>query len=261
MTDAKKSYQRNIMKPDYESPCGRVKLWCKDMLEVASFTSADLTLTDPPYGIGENAKRVASRTKLVATIDYGEFDWDSRPASDEEISSCRAVSPKCIIWGGNYFNVPPSRGWLVWDKLNSGDFADAELAWTNLETSVRVFRHLWNGMIRGSERDQKRVHPTQKPIALMSWCIDRAVMEPGQTVADFWMGSCSSGIAALRAGLNFRGCDNHPRHFETAVLRIEKELAQPYLPILNEPAPVQGEILLTQVRREGTYARDSRGPG
>lgn len=197
---------------------------CLDVIPILSGVNA--TIADPPYGLQENANRVASKTKLAATIDYGDFEWDSEPASREEIEATISAAGKTIIWGGNYFHLPPARGWLVWDKLNSGNFADCELAWTNLDCSVRIFRHMWNGMIRQTERDTQRVHPTQKPVALMAWCMEKAKVSAGETVLDPFMGSASTGIACLRTGRNFIGIEKDRRYFEIACDRLQREVNQ-----------------------------------
>lgn len=203
---------------------GNAELWCGDCLEVLpQLPKADLVIADPPYGVGENAHRIASRTKLAATIDYGSFDWDSSPASPEEIEATMAAGEYCIIWGGNYFNVPPSRGWLVWDKINSGNFADCELAWTNLPISVRQFRHMWNGMLRDSEKNEPRVHPTQKPIVLMKWCIQK-VKEKPKLIVDPFMGSAPVGIACM--DIQYIGIEKMQRNFDIACERIERAQQQ-----------------------------------
>lgn len=198
------------------------KLICGDCLEWLPTLAAgqfDLALTDPPYGIGESQKRVLSRGQLARPIDYGYFDWDSQPADTAAIGHIRRTSRKQIIWGGNYFDLPPSSCWLVWDKENSGDFADCELAWTNLRQAVRIFRHMWNGFLRASERDCRRVHPTQKPVALMRWCIGQAGAP--QSVIDPYMGSGASGIAAIQEGAYFVGVESNPHYFTIAHRRIE----------------------------------------
>lgn len=197
---------------------------CLDVIPILSGVHA--TIADPPYGLKENSNRVAARGQLAKPIDYGDFDWDSEPASRQEIALTISSSKKVIIWGGNYFHLPPARGWLVLDKLNSGDFADGELAWTNLDCSVRIFRHMWNGMIRQTERDTQRVHPTQKPVALMAWCMEKAKVSAGETVLDPFMGSASTGIACLRTGRNFIGIEKCPKHFKTACDRLQREVNQ-----------------------------------
>lgn len=205
---------------------GNAELWHGDCLEVLPLLpKADLVIADPPYGVGENAHRIASRTKLAATIDYGDFDWDSQPADAEQIAATMAAGKHCIIWGGNYFQVPPSRGWLVWDKINSGNFADCELAWTNLPISVRQFRHMWNGMLRDSEKSEPRCHPTQKPVALMKWCILKAKETP-KLIVDPYMGSGPVGIACMDMGIKYIGIEKMRRNFDIACERIDRSQQQ-----------------------------------
>ncbi len=195
---------------------------CREIIpQLACF---DLLLTDPPYGCGENSKRVASRGKLAQATDYGDFDWDSEPASDSEIESCRTRGGRQIIWGGNYFSLPPSKCWLVWDKLNgSNDFADCELAWTNLPGAVRKFPFLWNGMIRaGRDSGITRVHPTQKPVELMKWCIARAGAV--KSILDPFMGSGTTLVAAKDEGIAAVGCDAEERYCEIAAKRLSQEV-------------------------------------
>ena len=195
---------------------------CRDILP--HLPKVDLVLTDPPYGINENAHRVASRGKLAPTIDYGDFEWDAEPASKEEIELTLAAAKYAIIWGGNYFHLPPQRGWFVWDKLNSGNFADCELAWTNLNISVRLFRHMWNGMLRDSERDIQRVHPTQKPIALMKWCQTWGEARTAKTVLDPFCGSGSVLRAAKDLGRKAIGIEIEEKYCEIAVRRLAQEV-------------------------------------
>jgi site-specific DNA-methyltransferase (adenine-specific)/modification methylase len=206
---------------------------CRDVLPTLG--KVDAVVTDPPYGIGENAHRVASRTKLAKTIDYGDFSWDATPPDPEIIDAVVAAGSHAIIFGGNYFHLPPARGWLVWDKLNSGNFADCELAWTNLSMSVRIFRHMWNGMIRQSERDVRRVHPTQKPIKLMQWCL--SFLPDAETILDPFMGSGTTGVACVNLGRKFIGIELDPDYFDIACRRIEEAYRQPRL--FDEPAPKQ----------------------
>jgi hypothetical protein len=107
--------------------------------------------------------------------------------------------PVLVFWGGNYYadSLPASSCWIVWDKENTGNFADAELAWTNQKTAVRIFRHMWNGMVKASERGERRVHPTQKPVALAEWCLSQ-YGKAGDAVLDLFGGSGSTLIAAER---------------------------------------------------------------
>lgn len=204
---------------------GNATLYCGDCLEILpTLDKVDAVITDPPYGLKENAHRVASRQKLAKTTDYGDFDWDSSPATKEQIDACLNAADICVIWGGNYFFLPPSRKWLVWDKQNSGDFADCELAWTNLKGAVRIFRHMWNGMLRASERNCPRVHPTQKPILLMEWCINQAGKP--ESILDPFMGSGTTGAACMGLGRKFIGIEIEPKYFDIACERIEQAQKQ-----------------------------------
>jgi DNA modification methylase len=197
---------------------------CREVLPTLG--KVDAVVTDPPYGIGENSSKVASRGQLASPRDYGTFDWDTVPASAEVIKAIRACSRWQIIFGGNFFEVPPSSCWLVWDKQNTGDFGDCELAWTNLPKAVRRIYWRWNGMIRkGSD---ERVHPTQKPVGVMSWCLGQL---PGgvSLICDPFMGSGTTGVAAVRHGLSFVGIERVPQYFDAACKRIADELKAPRL--------------------------------
>ena len=138
-----------------------------DCLEILPYLpKVDLVLTDPPYGIGEAAKNHESRSNLCAAGGYGRGDWDNEPIPQTRWNViARDYSDRAIIWGGNHYDTMASTCWLVWDKDNTGDFADCELAWTNLPCAVRMKKHRWNGMLQepGQERN-RRQHPTQKPL-------------------------------------------------------------------------------------------------
>ena len=206
---------------------GDATLYHGDCLEILpTLDKVDAVVTDPPYGLQENAHRVASRGKLAKTTDYGSFDWDKKPASDELIKLTVSAAEQAVIFGGNYFNLPPSRCWLVWDKENGGnDFADCELAWTNIKGSVRLIRHMWNGMLRASERKYQRVHPTQKPVVVMEWVIAQ-LKNNHQTILDPFMGSGSTGVAAVNQGCKFIGIEKSRQYFDIACERIDAAYAQ-----------------------------------
>ena len=211
------------MKPYYEH--AGITIYHGDCREVLPHLSlVDLVLTDPPYGLGENQRRVLSRANAAAATDYGAFSWDKEPPADSTIELTWCAGKYAILWGGNQFTLPLHRGWLVWDKLNSGDFADCELAWTNLPQAVRIFRHRWNGMIRDSENDAPRVHPTQKPIALMKWCLSFA--PEAQTVLDPFMGSGSTLVAAKHGGRRAIGIEIEEKYCEIAAKRLSQEVLE-----------------------------------
>lgn len=204
---------------------GNCSLWLGDCREVLPhLPKVDLVLTDPPYGIGEAAGKNKSRGKLAVAKDYGNDEWDNEPIDDELLGLTIAAGTNAIIFGGNYFNVPPSPCWLVWDKENTGDFADAELAWTNLQKAVRLKRYMWNGMLRANN-EQRGDHPTQKPIGVMQWALDLAPKNT-LTVADPFMGSGTTGVACANMGKTFYGIEREQKYFDIACKRIENAYRQ-----------------------------------
>lgn len=192
---------------------------CREILD--ELPMFDLLLTDPPYGIeADNRKRIMSRGKLANPKDYGESNWDKSPVSEEMMLQIRAKAEKQIIFGGNYYALPPSPCWLIWDKENTGDFADAEMAWTNLKGAVRLKRHMWNGMLRKGGED--RFHPTQKPLEVIAWALGHA--GDVKTVIDPFMGSGTTLRACKDAGISCVGVEREERYAEIAAKRLEQEV-------------------------------------
>lgn len=203
---------------------GDATLYLGDCMEVLpTLPKVDAVITDPPYGINENHKKVASRGKLAAPRDYGEFDWDKAPPDAALIDAIREQAKWSALFGGNYFDLPPTSCWLVWDKLNGdNDFADCELAWTNWPKAVRRIQWRWNGMIRQGGED--RFHPTQKPLAVMKWVID--LCPKADTILDPFMGSGTTGVAAVQMGRKFIGIEREVKYFDIACERIARAAAQ-----------------------------------
>src|SRR5690348_1355197 len=185
---------------------------CREILPLFANTDKfDACITDPPYGIGEAAGKNKSRGKLAIAKDYGDEAWDDEPISTELIMACVASADYAIVWGGNYYPFPPSKCWLVWDKVNGeSDFADCELAWTNLDKAVRKFEYMWNGMLRAN-KEQRGDHPTQKPIGLMKWCISQLHSSP-YDVIDPFMGSGTTGVACMDMGVRFTGIEKSQKY-------------------------------------------------
>ncbi len=225
------------MKPYYEH--AGITIYHGDCREILpQLHPVDLLLTDPPYGIGESSRKNATRGKpfggkpqgrntrgtAIPPTDYGVYKWDDVPADRDAILLSLGLSRQAIIWGGNYFCdiLTPGPGWLVWDKVNSGDFADCELAWTNLKQAVRQFTHMWNGMLRESERDATRVHPTQKPIALMKWCLTFA--PAAESLLDPYCGSGSVLVAAKATARKAIGIEIEEKYCEIAAKRLSQEV-------------------------------------
>jgi DNA modification methylase len=200
---------------------------CRDILPTLG--KVDAVVTDPPYGIGESAGKAKTRTSgLTSKVksaqlyrkDYGDDDWDDKPIDAELMAAVRPAERWNIIFGGNYYEVPATSCWLVWDKLNGAtDFADCELAWTNLPKAVRRIQFLWNGCMR-AQGETRGDHPTQKPIGVMKWAIGH-LPEPNHTILDPFMGSGTTGVAAVQMGKQFIGIEREAKYFDIACKRIE----------------------------------------
>lgn len=210
---------------------------CREILPALGKVNA--VVTDPPYGINIAARGTVGSCKLAKPKDYGKSDWDST-ISQDAIDQAIAIADHAIIFGGNFYRLPPTSCWLVWDKLNTGDFADCELAWTNLPKAVRRIRWMWNGMLRAEKGD--REHPTQKPREVMKWCIEHLPAD-AQTILDPFMGSGTTGVAAVKLGRKFIGIEIEPKYFDIACRRISEALKQPDM-FIERPAPARQESML-----------------
>ena len=217
-------------------------LYLGDCLEILPTLGAvDAVVTDPPYGIGESAQKNRTRGGLAAPGDYKDCHWDSAPASAEQIAAARSISRHQIIFGGNYFEgLGPTSCWLVWDKQNGdNDFADCELAWTNLPKAVRRIYWRWNGMIR--KGGDVRKHPTQKPVGVMEWCLTH--VPDAHTILDPFMGSGTTIVACQKLGRAGIGIEIDPDYFDIACRRVEEAMRQPDFFIQQQaPAPKQEEM-------------------
>jgi len=195
--------------------------------------SVDAVVTDPPYGIG--AERGIGKSGRLK-FSNSDKDWD-REANDEAIQSLLLINKPMIIWGGNYFNLPPSRMMLIWDKgagMRGRDFADCEIAWCSMDGNARLLSH---DPLAARDYIGKQ-HPTQKPIAVMEWCL--SFLPTATTILDPFMGSGTTGVAAIRLKRRFIGVEIDPDYFAIARKRIEEALAMPEQPDLPEmPKPVQ----------------------
>jgi len=203
---------------------------CLELMREMPDKSVDLVLTDPPYGINENDKKVASRGNLAKPIDYGCFEWDKNKVDRKYFREISRISLNWIIWGGNYYAnyFVNSPCWLVWYKNNgTNDFADCELAYTSFKTAVRFFKYTWNGMIQENMGKDKEIkeHPTQKPLNLFKWCLDK-YSEPGQTILDPFSGSGTTAIACHDLKRNFICIEKEPKYIALSQQRLENARAQ-----------------------------------
>ena len=197
---------------------------CYEILSNAGL-GADLILTDPPYGISlATDYRHRGRGRLAECRDFGNIHGDDKPFDPEFLFT---HSDKIVTWGANYYSdkLEPSSGWLVWDKRVleiTNDQADCELAWTNCVKGVRIFRHMWNGFLRDSERGEG-YHATQKPVALMEWVL--SLINP-KSVLDPFMGSGPVGVACAKMGIPYTGIEIDETYFKTSVERVTEASKQ-----------------------------------
>ena len=209
------------MKPYYSED--GITIFCADCRDILpSLPKVDLVLTDPPYGIS-HPTNYAARGRSVAAqcADYAPVHEDDSP-----FDPAPWIQQPALLFGANYFadKLPPSSGWIVWDKMRPEllDQATAELAWSNFVKGVRVFRHLWNGMIRASENAPLQ-HPTQKPVALMRWILGLPWTPPG-VILDPFMGSGTTLVAAKQLGRRAIGIEIEEKYCAIAVDRLRQSV-------------------------------------
>lgn len=201
---------------------GRATLYlgdCRDILAALPREDAAV-VSDVPYGIsfrygahGKGLHRRAGPSKPIA-------------GDDELFDPAPLLEWPCVLFGANHYcqRLPAGGQFLAWDKSvgigPDDDYADVEYIWTSFKTKARCFRHLWKGVLQDSEKGVRKYHVSQKPIALMQWCIDRLPQSYG-TIIDPFMGSGTTGVAAAKMGRSFIGCEIDPDNFNTACKRIE----------------------------------------
>lgn len=220
---------------------GDCDLYLGDCLEVMpALGMVDAVVTDPPYGIGMSGGNVGYK----GFNDFARKDWDKK-TPDQAISYIKNLSVDSIIWGGNYFDLPPARCYLVWDKgagFRGRTFAESELAVTSLDANARTFTY--DPLARGDYRGKK--HPTQKPVALMEWCL--GFLPNAETILDPFMGSGTTLVACAKMGRKGIGIELDPDYFEIACNRVRESYAQPSFFVSNaithediQPTMIEGE--------------------
>jgi site-specific DNA-methyltransferase (adenine-specific)/modification methylase len=212
---------------------------CMDILPTLG--KVDAVITDPPYGIGYKASQPNA-------INYGLIYGDDEIFDPEPFLKHQNI----VFWGGNNFaNKLPVGGWFVWDKRVS-EAADKmmgspfELAWVSNRKKYKIARIQHGGAknadaLNGDVANAERFHPTQKPVALMKWCIEQA--SNPQTILDPFMGSGTTGVAAIQLGRKFIGIEREERYFQIACKRIEQAVAQGQLFPPEQPTQEQKELL------------------
>lgn len=221
------------MSPRKEVLADGVELWCGDCLEILpTLNRFDAVVTDPPYGIGRDGKP-PSTSAHGGHKGYAFKGWDSAAPGERVFEAIFAAAGCHIIWGANYFarHLPPSMGWLFWDKGQRIDQSDGELAFTNLKMALRAFT-----LNRAAIAHDGAVHPTQKPVELMKWCL--GFLPEARTIVDPFMGSGTTGVAAVNLGRRFTGIEIDPGYFDIACRRIEAALRQPDI-FIEPPKPAK----------------------
>jgi site-specific DNA-methyltransferase (adenine-specific) len=178
----------------------------------------DLAICDPPYGIDASEMTMGSGRH---NFSKGK-KWDSGVPSDDYFSELFRVSNNQIIWGGNYFKLPLNNNWIIWDKLNPNlSFSEAEMAWCSIDRNTRIFKRLSTL----PDCDIKKQHPTQKPIKLYKWLLDKYAKE-GDKILDTHLGSGSIAIACHDYGFDLTACELDKEYFDAAMKRINNHMAQ-----------------------------------
>lgn len=234
----------------------------------------DLSIDDPPYGIGESSKNHNSRNTPVVqkngeklkikSSNYLQSDWDQQTPEEEYFDYIKKIAKNNIVFGANYFKSligkpqkPPRRneyekflqdnpvGWIIWDKMNgTNDFSDCEIIYTTFDFPSHIIYFMWNGMMQGTycgpdydkakiqqgnkKLNEKRIHPTQKPIPVYDYLFDN-YSGPNQTVVDHFVGSGSSRISAHRNQINYVGFESNKSHYLDQEKRFKVELQLPRL--------------------------------
>lgn len=211
-----------ILKEERIGDCRMILGDCQQIMPLLG--RVDAVVTDPPYGIGIASNPVRQK--------HERKDWDGVAASSAAIEMMRGISDEQIIWGGNYFGLPPSRGFLVWDKKQPQDFSLAmcEQAWWSRDANAKVFTL--------SVLSYDKQHPTQKPVALMEWCL--SFLPAAKIILDPFMGSGTTLVACAKMGREGIGIELDPEYFDMACRRVEQAYRQPDL-FIAPPAkkPVQ----------------------
>jgi DNA modification methylase len=204
---------------------------CMDILP--TLPKVDAVITDPPYGMGDKLHGAKGSRWAKLYNPNGGFDWDKE--APQIVLDFPLLADSVIIWGGNFFSLPPSRSWLVWNKIiRNFSSSVCELAWTNLDCPIDAFDYS-----HGQLATEGKSHPTQKPLSLMVWCVEKT---KANTILDPFMGSGTTGVAAIQLGRKFIGIEREPKYFDIACQRIEQAVAQGQLfapePVKQVQAPM-----------------------
>lgn len=196
---------------------------CMELLKRTPDKFYDLVICDPPYGIGAGSTKFQSGTRKKKSGFHRENDWDNDIPNKEYFDELFRVSKNQIIWGVNYMveYIPKSKGWIFWDK-KTGDnsYSDGELAFTSFDVALKKYDRYWSGANAKEQGDLDRMHPTQKPISLYKFCLDKYAKQ-GDKILDTHLGSGSIAIACHDFGFELTACELDTEYYEKAVQRIK----------------------------------------
>ncbi len=231
---------------------------CMKYMESLAGRVHDIGISDPPYALGQNLSKARSRNNLATTAIRHDFDWDNVIPEPRYFQLLKECTHNQIIWGANYFPEigggifkAPRRheyhqfikdhptNWIIWDKVNgNNDFSDCELAWTSFPVPTQVFYFMWAGMRQGLSMqhgtvmqgnkalNEKRVHPTQKPLPLYQWQL-QTFAKPRDTIYSSHMGSQNDRIAAYKMGFDFYGTEISKQHYDDGCARFKEQIHTP----------------------------------
>ena len=228
------------MKPYYEE--NGITIFCRDCMEAMKEMpdkAFELAIVDPDFGLGD---KITCGGTWAAKLKKGDGDLGGKPP-DQYWEQLFRVSASQIVWGGNYYNLPPSRCFIVWDKVAHMDtLADCEMAWTSFDANAKIFKHPRN-------TSEKRIHICQKPVALYKWLL-KNYAKKGDKILDTHLGSGSSAIAAYGMGFELTGYEIDKDYCKAAVERIKRHMSQGVLPLetpqvqnITLPLDIQCEIV------------------
>ena len=227
-----------IQREEVIGDCRLIQGDCREIMPTLG--RVDAVVTDPPYGIGY--MHGAEKRKYAPRHNEMQIIGDDKPFDPTPF-----LQFPCLMWGANHFaaKLPGGGRWIVWDKrdgIGSNDQSDVEIGWiSGPRRADRIISHLWSGLTKASERGVPRVHPTQKPIAVMRWCLE--FMADAETILDPFMGSGTTLVACAKMGRKGIGIEMDPGYFDTACRRVEQAYREPDMFVVPpQPQPKQGAL-------------------
>lgn len=204
---------------------------CMEAMASMKDKEYELAIVDPIFGelMTQGGYCKNNADNMAKSKNYNTSIWTQPKTTKEYFKELLRVSKEQIIWGGNYFIEEICRNtscMIVWDKDRTGNFADAELAWTSFDTATRIFKYRWNGMLQQDMKNKEiRIHPTQKPVALYQWLLKNYAKQ-GDRILDTHGGSCSSAIACDIMGFDADIYEIDKDYYEAAVDRFSRHKQQ-----------------------------------